>query len=1487
MDPRKLPTLAALALLGALAAVVPTGFVRGQDEDEPETVSRGFAIPQTREARALAERAEGHLAAQRWSEAFTILQELLTQHRGEVLLPPGIERDVDEIAREGAAVWAREKLASLPAEARALYATRYGEESRQALEVARRARDARALLEVARRYPLTPAAAEAWWALGDLEYELGEQGSAAASWRRADALARLFPGERPASAARRLALASSIDADARRTPALPGVESVAWSQAFARNDVLTPFSSGSSNCVYPTVTEDAVLVTDTLRLYAYDAWSGEKRWESKEPEGWALVDRGQYRPNGSRPLLRREFFENLHRRSLMVRPAASAGVAVAALQIPYSNVYNDTYQNYEITNVIPERRLYAFDLRNGRELWNHRPPLEWDGSSGPLEFQLSVAAPPVIAGSRVIVPYYRMQGRVDLHVGCFDLYSGERLWSSALMSGQMALNMFGRQLHEYNAPPVTVVGDRVIVSTQLGSIAALDLQSGDIVWQALYEQIPVPRASHWEVVDRPQVFATASPAVAGEIVICAPIDSYDFFALDLATGARLWSRPHSALRRPSRELIALLGADRERVWFSGQRVVSVRAARGLAEAAPTELQESSDVTNLSEWPRPLLTEQHVLVATPNRRVALLRNALASEYAEATADWDSGLRSGNVARGDGALFYATSGALFGVIDWRAVEERFRVLCEQSPDDPQPALDWASVLERRALVEMEAGRSTSALELLARAREKVERFAGPADDSLRAPALARVFSLLLAESRALELAADPAGALERLDRAAAIAPNESAMVRVQVHRIDLCELLAQYDRRASLLAELGRIAADRDMPLDWWTRRGAERFSASVPKSSSSGVLPVSLFVTLEQARDARRRGDAAAEFRELHALLAAWGDVEIPGEAPVAASARIGELAETNKAEHEPFERSAAELLAQARERSDSLALERVAVLFPHTSAALDAARVRLEQALETEDWSTLVQGVQRAIPDDWSPEVARDSELQSLMVLRAALEELGNLPLAAALARRAARARPELASDLPRDAQRKLDDLAQALPQDPILPGRPMSTELAHYDGKDTSAYFGMGQMSLLGHFEAPAPGAGRRWIQIQLQRTGRVEILQACDAGNPNIAVWTQTLENGSVRPTARAALAADMLVLGGTSQVTGLDPTHGTVRWRWSAGGARIEHHVALGGLVIVATRGADGRASLVALEPRSGIALWERPVPTGLWGHRPVLGVDELVLLPSDWAQTPAVVLDPFTGSRTRIFRLPAHVSEADAAGAWIEGGRLFLPAFPKSSSPGERDCLTAWDLETGVRAWRVPCEEAAEFDSIVRSGEQLYLVYLATGKGPGTIVEVNPRIGAARKIAGIEIDADDVLVGVRRHSVAESETGLLFVRTPSEDGQLTELVAYQLPFGRKWVHRLQVPPTSLYNSGPMPMPLVGATGVVVAYTESPRIRGQVSVPRTILMLLDRESGAARDTMQLPAELGPAEVLDLESFGPNLWVAGQGGVLRRARK
>lgn len=1477
-----------LTLLAAtlLALALPRAALTSPQD---ETVAgRGFAIPQTREARALAETALGHIEAQRWSEAFTALQALLVQHRGEVLLPPDVVAPdgtpLDELARVGAATWASERLAELPESARELYSTRYGAEAREAFELARRTRDTRALLEVARRYPLAPSASDAWWALGDLEFERGELENARTSWQRAAELGRLRGATPPPGAGARLELAAQLGSETPvSTPQLPGSDAVGWTQVFARPQAVTPFSQGSSNCIYPFVSGDTVLVTDTLQLMAFDAWSGEKRWETPEPAGWSAVDRGEYRPDGKRPIARREFFENLHKRSLLVRPAAAAGVAVAALQIPWTAVYNETYQNYEITNVIPERRLYAFDLATGRELWNHRPPLDWDGLTGELETRLSVAAPPVIAGSRVIVPYYRMQGRVDLHVGCFDLYTGRRLWSSSLISGQMALNMFGRQIHEYNAAPVTIAGDRVIVSTQLGAIAALDLHSGDIAWQSLYEQIPVPRASHWEIVDRPQLFATAPAVVTGGLVVCAPIDSYEFFALELATGRRLWSRPHSSFKRPSRELLALLGADAERVWFSGARVLSQRAPRGLANAQPVELSDSTDVTNLSEWPRPVLTERHVVVARPDGRVALLREALKSEDARASAEWNGGERPGNLALAEGALYTTTSSALTGIVDWRAVEERFRARSEAAPEDPDPALDWAAVLERRAQTELDNARIETALELLAQARTKLAPFSAPVDDALRANVRARLFSIHLHEARACEFAADPGAALERLAVALPLAATPTDTLRVQLARLDLQELLGLHEERATLLAELGGLRLERDLPLEWWSRRGAERFQSSLPQGTETETFPTALFLALEAAREARRRGDTATELAELHKLLAGWGDVTLPIDPPASASGRVAELARENPTLHAPYEELARQALARARAADDAQALERLPVEFPHTQAAREAERARLEQALGQRDWRRLVAIVQRSIPDDWTPEVARDGELQSLCVLRAALEDLGNAEFAQALARRIARAQPELMSELARDGRKTLAELASTPPPPR---SRPNTTEFAAFDGVGALTHTLAGQFALLGNFELPLRDGTRERAQVLRQRVGRNEIVQAVAATRARQPLWSQAFESGSVRLDTRAELAADVLVLGGATAMLGLEPLDGSVRWRWSRG-TPIEAHAVVSGVVLVVTRNVDGRALLVGLEAREGLELWARTIPANLWAHRPVVGPEHVVLLPSDWAQSPAHVIDPFTGSRVATLRLAAHVGEADAAGAWIEGQRLFLPSFPKSSSPAERDCISAWDLGTGTRAWRAPCEEGLEFDSILRVGEAAYLVYLPGAQSPrGTVAELSLRIGAVRRLPGIEIASDAMLVGVRRHSVVELDTPLLVLRAPSADGATTELRAVELPFGRSWTHVIPALPAALYNTGPMPLPLVARDTVLLAYTELPRTRGQASVPKTQVLVLDRATGAQRELMKLSEEFGRAEQLELTSVGTTLWISGQNGLFVRAK-
>jgi len=98
----------------------------------------------------------------------------------------------------------------------------------------------------------------------------------------------------------------------------------------------------------------------------------------------------------------------------------------------------------------------------------------------------------VIRGPRVLVPMYRLRGRVEYHVACFELATGALSWSANLISGQRELNMFGRHVQEFSGPPLVVAGDRVIALTQLGTIAALDLYTGDVLWETLYNQLALP-----------------------------------------------------------------------------------------------------------------------------------------------------------------------------------------------------------------------------------------------------------------------------------------------------------------------------------------------------------------------------------------------------------------------------------------------------------------------------------------------------------------------------------------------------------------------------------------------------------------------------------------------------------------------------------------------------------------------------------------------------------------------------------------------------------------------------------------------------------------------------------------------------------------------------------------------------------------------------------------------------------------------------------
>jgi hypothetical protein len=212
---------------------------------------------------------------------------LIERHAGEVLGARGSSGEEEfysqQPVHEGASTQAARLLAELPDEARALYIERYGQDSHAALERARSAADRGALVEVARRYPLTPAARAAWWSVGDLELELGELEAARAAWSRAAHAAEAAGEELGPGARARLEFAFPAELEshayeprdgASSEGAPPGPMAQSWRVRFDGG----PFNPGTQASerfnLLPVLAGDTVLVSDSLRLFAIDAWTG-------------------------------------------------------------------------------------------------------------------------------------------------------------------------------------------------------------------------------------------------------------------------------------------------------------------------------------------------------------------------------------------------------------------------------------------------------------------------------------------------------------------------------------------------------------------------------------------------------------------------------------------------------------------------------------------------------------------------------------------------------------------------------------------------------------------------------------------------------------------------------------------------------------------------------------------------------------------------------------------------------------------------------------------------------------------------------------------------------------------------------------------------------------------------------------------------------------------------------------------------------------
>jgi len=1491
-------------IIGALGLLILVATAGAQD-DEPAVETRPFALPLARDARTSAEKASDHIRAQRWSEAIVALQRLLEEHRGEVL--PEAYRDTYDLhswneAHPGAADWAWRQLLRLPREARELYRERYEPRADRTLEQARARQNRRALVEVGRRWPLTAAASRSWWTIGDMELEQGQVRAALTAWKRATDVAELAGEPAPAGAAERQQLALGLltgaegeDRDgappslaqALRTPdptrergPLPMSDAEPWE---ARLD-LHPFESRSYYySLLPVLAEERIFVNTTLRVFAVDAFTGDLRWQAGPPRGWEKLSTRQST----------ELFKGLNRKQILIAPAVGGRVTLAALQIPFSEEANEAWQGIEIRVAIPERRLFAFDSETGRPLWDHAPDLTWNAA--PKKFQwdgrgsfaqrMRIAGPPVVAGTRVLVPCYRMQGRIDYHVACYQLETGALLWSTNVVSGQRERNMFGRARQEFAASPLVVAGDRVIAQTELGTVAALDLVTGELLWESLYKQIALPKTRTYQSPKRDVKWRLAPPVVVDDVVVSTPSDSPELVTFDLEDGRVLSSNSQSSLLIDSRHsglnFNLLLGADADTVYLGGQKIGAISKSGGLAQGRPFDRGWSVEVEadrNADLTARALLCRDSILVPLRGERVVIDRsNGLVLQGQG--APWKPE-HYGNALVERGFIVTLSSSGLHGFFDWNALVARQRERQLRQPDDPGVALDTAKLYARRAESVLEDGDLFGAWTFLEEAREILDPLRKELifddDVRLRRQTSDELFAVLRMEARVLEVQGRHAPALEALGRARPLASTRTALRDTLFQEESILRVSNDPIKHLLVLKTIEDLCSDLPLPpgIQISTLQPARDLAPGA--SSKRREAPVGVWVLFTRAEVHRRvhgLGDALADW---HAVLADYGDLEISSGLTAGALARDEIhrvlLMPDGRAAYQRFERAAADLYAQALQVDDPVRLEEVGRLYPHSRAALDAMRARLDWAFAREE----TEVVAAIVYDRIEAAGGHDPEDQLLLLrLARSLGRDGNADFERELIRQLLREDPSAISDLEEHDGKLLGEVLQLLSEE-----APRTAELTPgFDATVVSSSEGpyQGSYDFIGAVQPPTDLAEALPEELHVYLVNRERIEAFSNLGR-ELPAWTFPAQE-PVRGGAQAcAVATDRIIIGGMSAIWAL-ASDGAVQWSRTTGELPVQHLASHAGLVLAAL-GTTDPERVIAFDAHTGVPLWEHHLGAeGRWGG-PVFGDGKAVFFSQIFGRpSRARIVDLFRGTTVTEIELGEIPNNKLGQSAWIRSGRLIVPNFARYKP--KQSCVVAYDLSSGRSVWRVDLRDTEDFWAVAYHGEEDYLVTLANSPtSSGAVYALDAAHGSVRTIVPLRIGEEPLGLEERRRT--RLLTPYLFTLTETPGNQEVPIRAIHLPNQVRWTWTLPLAFDDLYHSD-IPLPAVSADCVAIAFVRKnpDGFKGEAR-----MVFMDRNTGKRQDTILLDPNFSHASVLELRGLGDALFVIGTGSARRGLR-
>src|SRR5579883_3235933 len=255
----------------------------------------------------------------------------------------------------------------------------------------------------------------------------------------------------------------------------------------------------------------------------------------------------------------------------------------------------------------PDWRVVALERQNGKLLWDAAESQGFGDFARDAEW---VSSPAQGDGQVFVTVQMRKGSDVRCYLVGIDAATGKTRFR-AFLAPRLPYDFLG--IGAPAAAPAVRDG-RVYVATGLGAIACVDPARGQPVWIARYPTSP--EKSQPDIVRGERRFRASAPLVRGKLVVVAPVDAQEVFALDPATGARRWSAPrgsaHVVGETPSGSVLVV--SDRVLLLdrASGLCRFQGEALGGFAIAAPACFEKEAVVPLATALSRVSLEDGHVL-----------------------------------------------------------------------------------------------------------------------------------------------------------------------------------------------------------------------------------------------------------------------------------------------------------------------------------------------------------------------------------------------------------------------------------------------------------------------------------------------------------------------------------------------------------------------------------------------------------------------------------------------------------------------------------------------------------------------------------------------------------------------------------------------------------------------------------------------------------------------------------------------------------